>query len=188
MMEMPNLGELLKLAAEFFGNSRWWPIIESAAAIAIIAGFIRITVLALPGLPAFVTSVARAAGRIGSRSAAFLHRSLRDALTTKHAQEPRWVKPTWLLLELFFGAYFALLFSLYFVQFVLFAALGQPGAEPWKRFAAGGAALVMLVAGKVFTTQARDAWHQIRQKWNDRRKGGPKLLPARAGTFNNDGR
>lgn len=172
--------ELLELAREYFATSVWWPVIQMVAALAIIARLIRIIFTSLPWLQTVPGRVANVLGRAVAGGARGCRLALRDALTYKHATEPRWVKPVWRGLELFMGAYFALLFFLFFLQFVGIVLLAPAGFALWKRVAAAAAAVIVLIAGKVFTIQARDAWVQLRAMWRGRRTR-TLLLPARTG-------
>lgn len=185
-----TMKELLELAQTYFAASGWWPVIRATAALAIIASLVRVILSAVPWMPALLVRVGSLIGRTVVACAGACRRALRDALTYKHATEPRWVKPLTLMMELVSGAYFALLFFLFSMEFLGVVLYPPPGLAIWKRVAAAGAMLVMAVMMKVFTVQARDAWVQLRDRWRAHRPRGsrrprdargPQLLSSRSG-------
>ena len=172
--------ELLEVVREYFATSAWGSVIQTAVALAIIARLIRIIFTALPWLQTLLSQAVGVLAEAAVVGARWCRLALRDALTYKHATEPRWVQPVWRGLELFSGAYFALVFYLFFLQFTGFVLYPPAGLALWKRAAAAVAAAVVLVMGKVFTVQARDAWVQLRTMWRGR-STRTLLLPARTG-------
>lgn len=104
---------------------------------------------------------------------------LRDALRYRHAGEPRWVRPLGLAMDLLMGSSFGLLFFLFFVELGAFVAYADGSAAWWRYVVAAAVAFVLLIAARIFTAQARDAWRELRAWHRGRRTRQVKLLPAR---------
>jgi hypothetical protein len=148
-------------------GTRLGPVAEALLVMGLGTRFVRFVFSSFPTLPAFLLSLAGQVGRAmrrgASRAAAWAISAIREATTYRHASEPRWVKPLVLGIDVVCGSYFAFTFfvlCLWSLLLVLYADAND--LVLWKRIVLASMLPCLMVLMRVYTVQARDAFHQLR--------------------------